>query len=122
MFEDCVETFEGYSAVDDILAQCEAIGAGLQQHISRWQGAPRVKGKAPVTGTKLDEDAFEDGALTIRNVNNVNSKDFLSKQPASMTKDIKLKDYQLLGLNWLRLMHLKGHSGILADEMGESPL
>ncbi|KAI0036959.1 SNF2 family N-terminal domain-containing protein [Vararia minispora EC-137] len=116
MFEDSVETFEGYSAVDDVLEQCEAIGAELQEHIARWQ-VP-ASGKPPSSKGTLNVDVWEDGALALRSVVNTSSKDFLFKQPVCMAGDIQLKEYQLLGLNWLRLMHMKRHSGILADEMG----
>ena len=37
-------------------------------------------------------------------------------QPRSLARD--LKDYQLVGLNWLRILHLRSLNGILADEMG----
>lgn len=39
-------------------------------------------------------------------------------QPTSIPKEMKLAPYQLIGLNWLVLMHNKGINGILADEMG----
>jgi SWI/SNF-related matrix-associated actin-dependent regulator 1 of chromatin subfamily A len=38
------------------------------------------------------------------------------KQPENIEKE--LKQYQLVGLNWLHLLHKEGQSGILADEMG----
>ena len=31
---------------------------------------------------------------------------------------MQLKGYQLIGLNWLVLMHEQGLNGVLADEMG----
>lgn len=31
---------------------------------------------------------------------------------------MQLKSYQLIGLNWLVLMHQQGLNGVLADEMG----
>ena len=42
---------------------------------------------------------------------------FLS-QPACMSKDRPMKDYQLVGLNWLNLLWSKKLSCILADDMG----
>jgi SWI/SNF-related matrix-associated actin-dependent regulator 1 of chromatin subfamily A len=35
-----------------------------------------------------------------------------------MAESAMLKDYQVVGLNWLALMYRHGLSGILADEMG----
>ena len=122
MFEDCVEIFEGYSAVDSVLDQCEDIGADLQARIARWTtgGKPAPsKSKDKAHNPALGADVWEDGALSLRSVAKT-SKDFLSRQPKMIKEGVQLKEYQLLGLNWLRLMHQQGHSGILADEMGKS--
>uniref|UniRef100_W5N5I9 DNA helicase n=1 Tax=Lepisosteus oculatus TaxID=7918 RepID=W5N5I9_LEPOC len=40
------------------------------------------------------------------------------KQPALLNQRMQLKPYQLIGLNWLVLLHKNKLSGILADEMG----
>lgn len=37
-------------------------------------------------------------------------------QPEGISRT--MKDYQITGLNWMRLLHLQGCNGILADEMG----
>jgi len=42
----------------------------------------------------------------------------LSEQPKSLNPSFKLSVYQLIGLNWLVLMHKQSLNGILADEMG----
>ncbi|XP_020499117.1 SWI/SNF-related matrix-associated actin-dependent regulator of chromatin subfamily A containing DEAD/H box 1A [Labrus bergylta] len=40
------------------------------------------------------------------------------KSPRVLNSQLKLKPYQLIGLNWLLLLHEHNLSGILADEMG----
>ncbi|KAG5841451.1 hypothetical protein ANANG_G00199640 [Anguilla anguilla] len=40
------------------------------------------------------------------------------KQPSVLNSRLQLKPYQLIGLNWLVLLHQHKLSGILADEMG----
>ncbi|CAG4959105.1 unnamed protein product [Parnassius apollo] len=40
------------------------------------------------------------------------------KQPSTLDPSLKLAPYQLVGLNWLAVLHKQGVSGILADEMG----
>ena len=42
----------------------------------------------------------------------------LSQQPQSLNSDFQLSVFQLIGLNWLVLMHKQSLNGILADEMG----
>lgn len=44
--------------------------------------------------------------------------DKVLKQPELLNSDYKLADYQLIGLNWLAIIHSQGMNGILADEMG----
>lgn len=42
----------------------------------------------------------------------------ITEQPKLLNKDFKLADYQIIGLNWLTVMHNQKMNGILADEMG----
>lgn len=44
--------------------------------------------------------------------------DKVVQQPKLLNPDFKLADYQLIGLNWLAIIHSEGMNGILADEMG----
>ena len=114
MFDDCVELFRGYGAVDDVLAQCERIGGQLNTIIASWAQDTR-KGKERATSDVADES----GTLSLVTVVNERiPKDFLSEQPKTLSKNVQLKGYQLLGVNWLRLLYKKGRSCILADEMG----
>ena len=114
MFDDCVEIFRGYGAVDDVLAQCERIGGQLSTIIASWSQDTR-KGKEKATSDVMD------GGGTLSLVAPASEripKDFLTEQPRSLSKNVQLKGYQLLGVNWLRLLYKKGRSCILADEMG----
>ncbi|ORY94988.1 SNF2 family N-terminal domain-domain-containing protein [Syncephalastrum racemosum] len=43
---------------------------------------------------------------------------YLVEQPAIISPDITLKNYQMIGINWLLMLYRKKISGILADEMG----
>jgi len=114
MFDDCVEIFRGYGAVDDVLAQCERIGGQLNTVIASWSQETR-KGKERANSDVADEN----GALSlVAPVNERTVKDFLNEQPKTLSKNVQLKGYQILGLNWLRLLYKKGRSCILADEMG----
>jgi len=42
----------------------------------------------------------------------------VQEQPNNLTPSLTLKPYQMIGLNWLALMHRNNVNGILADEMG----
>lgn len=42
----------------------------------------------------------------------------IKEQPKGITEGLKLASYQMIGLNWLAVMHAQKVNGILADEMG----
>ncbi|KAJ8522002.1 hypothetical protein ONZ45_g1342 [Pleurotus djamor] len=117
MFEECSKIFEGYDAVDKILEGCEKIGTRLRNAIAQWGTSAKGKGKEdPSTSTEM-----EDGALSLRSLapaQGKRSSDYMTEQPSLLSDDIQLKDYQLLGVNWLNLMYRQRYSCILADEMG----
>lgn len=122
MFEECTNIFEGYGTVDAILEDCEKIGARLRAAIASWTMVPDVKGKGKADDNlELITGESEDGSLSLRSLiplKQHKAQDFLSSQPALLAEDVQLKEYQLLGVNWLNLLYRSKFSCILADEMG----
>ena len=120
MFEECQAIFEGYGEVDSILDDCEQIGADLRAAIATWTTTPAVVGK----GKAKEEEALggmEEGALSFVSFvpsRHQKPKDYLLTQPTLLSETVQLKDYQLLGVNWLHLLYRSNLSCILADEMG----
>lgn len=120
MFEDCQEILQGYDTVDGILEECEKIGTTLRAAIATWtteDSSSKGKGKE----ASLAPDQIEEDSLSLRSLkisNDAASKGYISSQPSIIAEGITLKDYQLLGINWLFLLYRKRHSCILADEMG----
>lgn len=80
-------------------------------------GTPRSDG---LNDVKVDVKKVTE---LLRNETDARKKKILSKyireQPAMLSKGTVLKDYQLLGVNWLNLLFTKKIGCILADEMGE---
>jgi SWI/SNF-related matrix-associated actin-dependent regulator 1 of chromatin subfamily A len=124
IFEDCVEVYKGYGAVDEILEKCENVGRQLSAEIAAWTGDAKAKDKGK--GKSLDSNIAEDGALSLRAVPTSPSrsepKGLLTKAPSLLAEGVQLKDYQLLGVSWLNLLKKKELSCILADEMGNALL
>ncbi|KAI0070185.1 hypothetical protein K474DRAFT_1670351 [Panus rudis PR-1116 ss-1] len=121
LFEDCAAIFDGYSKVDSILAECEQIGAELRREIASWTAGSKVAStsssrNSPAAGS----DIMEDGALSLRSQASLRSKPkyYITTQPALLDSGVQLKEYQMLGINWLNLLYQKKLSCILADEMG----
>ena len=114
---------EGYADVDRILEKCEQIGATLRAAIATWTAPRSDKGKGVASregSVALVDDVQEDGALSLRSRASLGAdKDtqFLG-QPSLLADSVTLKEYQLLGVNWLNLLYSRRLSCILADEMG----
>jgi SWI/SNF-related matrix-associated actin-dependent regulator 1 of chromatin subfamily A len=123
MFEDCTAIFQGYGTVDRILEDCERIGATLRSAIASWTSAA-VNDKGKAKDVSADPralfDESEDGSLSLLSLAppTAKPKDYLVTQPSLLSKDVQLKEYQLLGVNWLYLLYRRNLSCILADEMG----
>lgn len=109
MLEDCTEMLRGYSSVDNILEECEEIGVDIRAAIASWDD------------TKEQND--QEGAVSLVSFGaskQTRPKDYMSSQPKLLVDTVTLKEYQLLGLNWLHLLYSRELSCILADEMGSS--
>lgn len=75
-----------------------------QEYLAQRNNMDRIMKKCKKLVRKL-EDAVAKG-------------DKVLKQPSLLDQDLKLADYQLVGLNWLAIIHSQKMNGILADEMG----
>ncbi|KAI0789135.1 SNF2 family N-terminal domain-containing protein [Abortiporus biennis] len=121
LFEDCATIFEGYGKVDSILEKCERVGEVLRTEISTWTTAnSKLKGRES-TRASPTSDVMEEGALSIRSAASLASTKpdyYICVQPRYLSKDLQLKEYQMLGINWLNLLYMRKYSCILADEMG----
>lgn len=112
MFEDCTAILKGYGSVDNVLEDCEQIGASLRAAISSWN----------LNGENASSlDSTEDGALSLLSLGSLKqhkAQKYLTNQPTLLSDNVLLKEYQLLGVNWLNLLYRRNLSCILADEMG----
>ena len=119
MFEDSTTIFKGYGKVDSILEDCESIGATLRKEISSWTHGD-AKGKEVDAAASLPS-SVDDGAISLTRVEAPNHKPkyYMTSQPSLLKDGVKLKGYQMIGINWLSLLYQRSYSCILADEMGE---
>lgn len=116
-FDDTCIIFQGYSIVDDIVEECQQVGASLQRTIASWPSGETL-GKKGLgnTATPAMQYCSIHADLEVEKIDP--AKDFIVKQPSALAKGTALKDYQLYGLNWLNLLYLRNCSCILADDMG----
>lgn len=125
----CREMMDGYTAVDQIIEKIENMGGKLRNILNIWQGlaADSISDSTP-SGSDNESDEKAGTHLMKLGINPTVDKSspeymdaiegYLSEQPNYVNKEMTLKDYQILGVNWMLLLYRKNISGILADEMG----
>lgn len=135
LFEQYIDIVQGYVQVDRCLNECEEIGRTISQVMEVWTGSAPTRpasttGTATPSGTTnndtglhavtVDPDALR---ARLQGESDPARKSILRKyiqQQPRLKEGVKLKDYQLVGLNWLNLLFERKISCILADEMGEN--
>ncbi|XP_053987449.1 SWI/SNF-related matrix-associated actin-dependent regulator of chromatin subfamily A containing DEAD/H box 1 homolog [Hylaeus anthracinus] len=98
-WRDLVEKFQNYKHLDTELLN------SAQELLATRHGVGILMKKCLRLSTNI-EKAVAAGALTI------------TKQPSGLSPNLTLAPYQMVGLNWLAVMHAQNVNGILADEMG----
>ncbi|KAJ5220275.1 ATP-dependent helicase fft2 [Penicillium chermesinum] len=142
--DKCLEMWEGYMAVDSLVAECAKLGKPIADEMKKWGvdifgkpggdleltsmtagtthdsgiATPSSSHPSPGGGNKEgDDDDEDDGPVSASRKPKSQGSQFIS-QPDIMAKDLVMKDYQIVGLNWLALLFEKEMSCILADDMG----
>lgn len=130
LFHQCKDLMAGYYQVDQVLARCEKIGRELSDAMASWlpdasQPVSRLASpaltasiNASVAGSREGTPASTLNLSSIKKGGSSTDKFYLEEQPRLLADGVKLKDYQLVGVNWLHLLYRKKTSCILADEMG----
>ncbi|OLL21846.1 ATP-dependent helicase fft2 [Neolecta irregularis DAH-3] len=117
--DGCLETIEGFEAVEHLIKACTAIGKSVVDEISKW-GADYCRTDGEITLTDINPQIVlsQKKPDSIESTDTVDIDGYRLVQPSLLPSDLQLKPYQILGVNWLQLLYNKGLSGILADEMG----
>jgi SWI/SNF-related matrix-associated actin-dependent regulator 1 of chromatin subfamily A len=133
--DTALEMFQGYEAIDTLVAKCGQLGKPLGEEMAKWGfdvfGASK-DGELEITSLEDDIEFQRDSGIGSPNSATASNQgddevkvatrkrsnvQFLKKSDL-MAEDCILKDYQVVGLNWLALMYRHKLSCILADEMG----
>ncbi|EED12319.1 SNF2 family helicase/ATPase, putative [Talaromyces stipitatus ATCC 10500] len=120
--DKAVEMMKGYEACDALVAHCESLGKPLAAEMKQW-GIDIFgnKGNGELELVSLDHDSgigtptTDDGDEV---VTHGGRKSRFVSQPSIISPDYTLKNYQIVGINWLTLLFHKQLSCILADDMG----
>ena len=129
--EKLFETFQGYAAVDVLVSVCEDFGKSVAEGMAKWGVdvfGQTSKGELEIVSidkkpSEQDCQKHDSGIGTPASTDDesvkINDKTgaFLP-QPKNMGSSVILKDYQIVGFNWLLLLFSQKKSCILADDMG----
>ena len=125
--DKCIDMWTGYEAVDMLVGQCEVLGKPIGEEMKKWGvdlfGA--AKG-GELELASFDKMSGEKGSIRDSGIGTPTSDEesfnqdqsAFFPQPKMMSHKIVLKDYQIVGINWLYLLFRKNLSCILADDMG----
>lgn len=119
--DKCEEMLVSYEAVDFLVKKCEAIGRPIAQQMKNWGVNAYGTKDGEVDLVSLGDPLHDSGIGTPTSEHDGKAdatKPGLIPQPTSMSDQVQLKDYQIVGVNWLALLYKQGVSAILADDMG----
>lgn len=114
LFDDYINIMEGYGQIDKCLVQCESVAKEVAATLALWRGTDATSDDAMVDVDALKARLKTEADPEKRQV----LASYITKQPKTLKEGTVLKDYQMLGLNWLKMHWSSGTSCILADEMG----
>lgn len=138
--EKCLDMFTGYRAIDALVAECEALGRPVATEMKKW-GVDifgKRDGELEITSVGENPSSHDSGIATPSSNHQSpqaeheddeddqpaavsrkpHSQPRFISQPSIMADDLEMKDYQIVGINWLSLLFEKELSCILADDMG----
>ena len=119
--DKCEEMIVSYEAVDFLVKKCETIGKPIAQQMKQWGVNVYGQKDGELDLVSLGDSQHDSGIGTPSSEPDGKgdpTKLGLIPQPATMGDHVQLKDYQIVGVNWLALLYKQGVSAILADDMG----
>lgn len=124
IIENTEFSLKGYKAVDSLVKQCSEYGDAIAEQMKKWgvtftgeEGELEVVDLHPSQDNKdieIDEENDDDVVVLKKRT----GLSYIDEKPELLSPDIDLKNYQLVGINWLNLLYHNKLSCILADEMG----
>ncbi|QVM13580.1 hypothetical protein D8B26_008188 [Coccidioides posadasii str. Silveira] len=119
--DKCIDMWTGYEAVDALVKQCEALGKPIADEMKKWGvdifGA-KTAGELELVSLDKPRSSHDSGVGTPSSQSSESGEKKFIGQPSIMSENIKMKDYQIVGINWLSLLFEQKLSCILADDMG----
>ncbi|MCJ1311147.1 hypothetical protein MMC25_004817 [Agyrium rufum] len=137
--EKCRDMLAGYDAIDQLVKRVEELGKPVADSMAHWGvnvfgntsgeleivnvDATKDGRNVPLLsdsgiGTPISNAASLDGKEDEDDIRTAKPRKWFFPQPSIMAEGVVLKDYQVVGINWLSLLHKQDLSCMLADDMG----
>ena len=134
--DKCLDMWTGYDAIDKLVEQCSELGEAVKKEMEKWglnfmgasssgelemaelEAIHKSRDSGVGTPTSRDVSADEEVNETVDKGSRKHRSNRFLPQPSIMAPGVTVKDYQLVGMNWLALLFGRGLSCILADDMG----
>ncbi|KAG2771510.1 Protein CHROMATIN REMODELING 19 [Phytophthora cactorum] len=108
-----------HDEVGQLLEECEGIARKLRQSVRNWSGnAAKSASSSPSTSPGDATDEEEAVHMSLASINGGDRRVVTQNDIPDICETLELKPYQVVGVNWLLLLHENKVSGVLADEMG----
>lgn len=127
--DKCLDMWAGYEAVDSLVAECEGLGNPIATEMKKW-GIDIFGKRGELELVSLERESHDSGIGTPTSHRTTSQdedsdgpppgsrkRQFIA-QPEIMCQELKMKDFQIVGINWLALLFENELSCILADDMG----
>ncbi|KAJ6132895.1 Helicase C-terminal [Penicillium samsonianum] len=130
--DKCIDMWTGYLAIDALVGEVEELGKPVAEEMKKWGvdtfgkkgdleitnlAPPKLEHDSGIATPASERQSSESDEESDKLVVSKRKSRFIS-QPAVMADDLVMKDYQVVGINWLALLFEKKLSCILADDMG----
>ncbi|KAI9912552.1 hypothetical protein PsorP6_005005 [Peronosclerospora sorghi] len=108
-----------HDEVGQLLQECAKIARKLRQSVKTWSGnASKSASSSPSTSPADATDEEGSTHMSLASIQGGDRRVVTQADIPNICSTLELKPYQVVGVNWLLLLHENKVSGVLADEMG----
>lgn len=126
LIESIEVNLKGYRAVDSLVKQCSDVGDLVSKQMKSWgvsftgsEGELEMVDIKPTNEViEVEDENDEDDEVIEVSKPHKKSLAYIHEAPENFSPEFELKNYQIVGLNWINLLYTNNLSCILADEMG----
>jgi SWI/SNF-related matrix-associated actin-dependent regulator 1 of chromatin subfamily A len=112
---DAIDVFlDAAAAIDKVVARCETQAKKIKSVMDSWDLDVFGHSKKSGRGTPVEDLPPTPTSLGSSRL----VRPPIANQPGLMSEDVRMKPFQVFGLNWMSLLHSMRTGCILADEMG----